>query len=96
MKAGSDNFRSSAIFDIMEMLKPFIKVVVYEPLAKGDEIEGVEFIGDFSEFSKRADIIVANRVDEKLDSIKEKVFSRDIFSRDYTRGNRWIKRFYTL
>jgi len=82
MKAGSDNFRSSAIFDVMEMLKPFVKVVVYEPLAKGNEIKNIEFIDDFSEFSKRADIIVANRVDEKLEAIKQKVLSRDIFSRD--------------
>jgi UDPglucose 6-dehydrogenase len=64
------------------MLKPFVKVVVYEPLAKGDEIKDVEFINDFSDFSKRADIIVANRVDENLERVKEKVLSRDIFSRD--------------
>ena len=82
MKAGSDNFRSSAIFDVMEMLKPFVKVVVYEPLAKGDEIEDVEFISNFTDFNKRADVIVANRMDEQLAKVKEKVLSRDIFSRD--------------
>jgi len=82
MKAGSDNFRSSAIFDVIQMLKPFVKVIVYEPLAKGDEIEDVEFINDFNDFSQRADVIVANRMDEKLYKVKEKVFSRDIFGRD--------------
>ena len=82
MKVGSDNFRSSAIFDVIQMLKPFVEVVVYEPLAKGDEIEDVEFINDFNEFSQRADIILANRMDENLEKIKEKVFSRDIFGRD--------------
>jgi len=82
MKAGSDNFRSSAIFDIMEMLKPFVKLIVYEPMAKGDEIEGVEFIKDFDEFVKKSDIILANRIDEKLAKHKEKVYTRDIFSRD--------------
>jgi len=82
MKAGSDNFRSSAIFDVMEMLKPFVKLIVYEPMAKGDEIEGVEFVNDFEEFVKQSDVILANRIDEKLQKHKEKVYTRDIYSRD--------------
>jgi len=82
MKAGSDNFRSSAIFDVMEMLKPFVKLVVYEPMAKGDEVEGVEFISDFDEFAKKADVILANRIDENLEKVKDKVYTRDIYSRD--------------
>ena len=82
MKAGSDNFRSSAIFDVMEMLKPFVKLVVYEPMAKGDEVEGVEFVSDFNEFVKRADVILANRIDENLEKVKDKVYTRDIYSRD--------------
>jgi len=82
MKAGSDNFRSSAIFDVMEMLKPFVKLIVYEPMAKGDEIEGVEFISDFDSFAKISDVILANRVDEKLEKVKNKVYTRDIYSRD--------------
>jgi len=82
MKAGSDNFRSSAIFDVMEMLKPFVKIVVYEPLAKGDEIDGVEFVKDFDEFVKQSDVILANRIDDKLQKHKDKVYTRDIYSRD--------------
>jgi UDPglucose 6-dehydrogenase len=82
MKAGSDNFRSSAIFDVMEMLKPFVKLVVYEPMAKGDEVEGVEFVNDFEEFNKKADVILANRIDENLKKVKDKVYTRDIYSRD--------------
>jgi len=82
MKAGSDNFRSSAIFGVMEMLKPFVKIIVYEPLAKGDEVEGVEFVSDFDEFCKRSDVILANRIDENLQKCKDKVYTRDIFSRD--------------
>ncbi|WP_456471295.1 nucleotide sugar dehydrogenase [Caminibacter sp.] len=82
MKAGSDNFRSSAIFDVMEMLKPFVKLVVYEPMAKGDEVEGVEFVKDFEEFSKKADVILANRIDENLEKVKDRVYTRDIYSRD--------------
>ncbi len=82
MKAGSDNFRSSAIFDVMEMLRPFVKLSIYEPMAKGDEIDGVEFIKDFEDFAKRSDIILANRIDEKLKKIQDKVYTRDIYSRD--------------
>ena len=82
MKAGSDNFRSSAIFDVMEMLKPFVKIVVYEPLAKGNEIDGVEFVNDFDEFVKQSDVILANRIDDKLQKYRDKVYTRDIYSRD--------------
>ena len=82
MKAGSDNFRSSAIFDVMEMLKPFVKLVVYEPLAKGDEIDSVEFIDNFEEFNKKVDIILANRIDKNLENYKVKVYTRDIYGRD--------------
>ena len=82
MKAGSDNFRSSAIFDVMEMLKPFVKLVIYEPMAKGDEVEGVEFVSDFEEFAEKSDVILANRIDENLEKVKDKVYTRDIYSRD--------------
>ena len=82
MKAGSDNFRSSAIFDVMEMLKPFVKLVIYEPMAKGDEVEGVEFVSDFEEFAEKSDVILANRIDENLEKVKGKVYTRDIYSRD--------------
>ena len=82
MKEGSDNFRSSAIFDIMEMLKPFVKLIVYEPMAKGDEVEGVEFVQDLDSFKQISDIILANRLDENLENIKEKVYTRDIYSKD--------------
>ena len=82
MKAGSDNFRSSAIFDVMEMLKPFVKLIVYEPKAKGDEIEGVEFINDLESFKKISDVILANRIDENIENVKEKVYTRDIYSKD--------------
>ena len=82
MKAGSDNFRSSAIFDVMEMLKPFVKLIVYEPKAKGDEIEGVEFINDLESFKKISDVILANRIDENIGDVKEKVYTRDIYRKD--------------
>ena len=82
MKAGSDNFRSSAIFDVMEMLKPFVKLIIYEPKARGDEIEGVEFINDIESFKKISDVILANRIDKSLEDVKNKIYTRDIYSRD--------------
>jgi UDPglucose 6-dehydrogenase len=82
MKAGSDNFRSSAIFDVMEMLKPFVKIIVYEPMAKGDEVEGVEFVKEIESFKQISDVILANRIDENLQNVKEKVYTRDIYSKD--------------
>ena len=59
-----------------------MKLIVYEPMAKGDEIEGVEFVNDFEDFVKQSDVILANRIDEKLQKHKEKVYTRDIYSRD--------------
>jgi UDPglucose 6-dehydrogenase len=81
MKAGSDNFRSSAIFDVLEMLKPFVDILIYEPKAKGNEIEGVEFTYSLEEL-KKCDIILANRIDENLEDVKTKVYTRDIYSKD--------------
>ncbi|SNR60939.1 hypothetical protein SAMN06265340_101162 [Desulfurobacterium atlanticum] len=82
MKAGSDNFRSSAIFDIIEMVKPFTKILIYEPLAKGNEIDGVEFTKDLRNLKDKSDIIIPNRVDKDLEDIKEKLYTRDIYKRD--------------
>jgi UDPglucose 6-dehydrogenase len=81
MKAGSDNFRSSAIFDVIEMLKPFVNILIYEPKAKGNEIKGVEFTDSLDEL-KECDVILANRIDENLESVKDKVYTRDIYSKD--------------
>ncbi len=51
-------------------------------MAKGSEIDGVEFIDNFQEFSDRSDLILANRFDEKLKRVVEKVYTRDIYLRD--------------
>jgi UDPglucose 6-dehydrogenase len=66
----------------MEMLKPYVKIIVYEPKAKGDEIEGVEFINDIDSFKKISDVILANRIDENIEDVKNKVYTRDIFNND--------------
>ena len=82
-KSGSDNFRSSSIRDIIEKIKvKNIEVVIYEPVLEEDSFEGLEVIKDFIEFKSITHIIVANRVDETLEDVIDKVYSRDIFRGD--------------
>ena len=81
MKAGSDNFRSSAIFDIMEMLKPFVKIVIYEPVAKEKEIDGIPITNNLEDL-KECDVILANRMEKDLEKFEDKVYTRDIYRRD--------------
>lgn len=82
MKTNSDNFRKSAIFDVIENLKKEdINIIVYEPSLDEDEIEGLKIVNDLDEF-KKSDLIVANRVEDELKDVKEKVYSRDIYKRD--------------
>lgn len=82
MKCESDNFRESSIYDvIIELQKQDIKIVVYEPLL--DSVNAsYEIIDAFTEFTEFADIIVANRLDAKLEHVRDKVISRDIYFRD--------------
>lgn len=83
MKTGSDNFRQSAIFGVIERLKKAgVDIVVYEPTVKMAEYMGMRIENNFEEFSKTSDVIVANRLDEKLAGVRDKVYTRDIFSRD--------------
>ena len=81
MKAGSDNFRSSAIFDVINMLKPFVDMVIYEPAAIEKEIDGIPVTNDLKELEK-CDVILANRMEKELEKLKDKVYTRDIYSRD--------------
>ncbi len=83
MKADSDNFRQSAIQGVMKRVKGTgVKVVVYEPTLAEDEFFHSQIIRDLDMFKKMCDVILVNRVDDKLDDVKEKVYSRDLFTRD--------------
>lgn len=83
MKAGSDNFRSSAIKDLIRKVKDNnIKVILYEPSLNSTGFDEVEICNDLIKFKESSDCIVANRKSTLLDDVKHKVFTRDIFGND--------------
>ncbi|KGF03303.1 nucleotide sugar dehydrogenase [Anaerococcus lactolyticus] len=82
MKKGSDNFRKSAIFDVINNLKSKgANLVIYEPNLDGDDFEGMKLIRNLEDF-KKVDLIIANRVEDDLKDVKNKLYTRDLFERD--------------
>ena len=83
MKTDSDNFRASAIQGIIERLKDYnIRVIIYEPTLNKESFNDCVVINDFELFNSLADVILANRMDESIEKVKEKVYTRDLFTRD--------------
>lgn len=83
MKSGSDNFRASAIQEIIDRLKlEGVDVIIYEPTLKAEQFNDCKVINNFEEFSDKSDVILANRIEEELKVVKDKVYTRDLYSRD--------------
>lgn len=83
MKNDSDNFRSSAIQDIIKLLKNAnVNITIYEPILKTKEFDDCKVIDDINEFKNLNDVIITNRLDSNLNDIYDKVYTRDIYTRD--------------
>ncbi|RJP12310.1 nucleotide sugar dehydrogenase [Streptococcus pseudopneumoniae] len=83
MKQGSDNYRNSAIIDIIEILKAHnIEMIVFEPVLREKTIMDIPVEKDFTTFSENVDIILANRIDEVLANLGHKVYTRDVYGVD--------------
>ena len=83
MKEGSDNFRESSVQDVIRLITlKGIKVIIFEPLVEDDSFDDLEVVNDFEKFSKQSELILANRMNNALNSVRDKVFTRDIFNLD--------------
>lgn len=81
MKTNSDNFRQAAIFDIMkEIRSEGVEVVIYEPTIKDNRFESYRVVNDINEFKAITDVILANRVSEDIQDVKNKVYTRDVYN----------------
>lgn len=83
MKKDSDNFRDSAILEIIKSFKKHnVKVIIYEPTLKTDKYEECTIVKTLEELLEKSDVILANRLDKSIKKHKEKVYSRDLFNND--------------
>ncbi len=83
MKAGSDNFRESAVTHVIDYLKQAgVTVILYEPSLRSKTYNATEVINDFESFIKQSDVVIANRLYDELRAVRGKVYTRDLFTRD--------------
>lgn len=83
MKSNSDNYRSSAVIDVIDLLKKHnIKIIIYEPTLDEKVFNGCNVIKDLEDFKKQSSLIVANRFEKLLCDVENKVYTRDVFYRD--------------
>lgn len=83
MKSGSDNFRKSAVLGVMKRFEAQNReVIIYEPALAEEELYGHRVVQDLKEFKELSIVIVANRVDNELNDVMEKVYTRDLYTRD--------------
>ena len=83
MKMDSDNFRASAIQGVIERIKAKgVEIIIYEPTLKADVFNECRVVNDFKEFNDLADIVIVNRMDEKVKELDDEIYTRDLFSRD--------------
>ena len=83
MKSDSDNYRASAIIDVIKGIKKKnIKVIIYDPSIKDSKLFDCEIVKDLKEFKKKSNIILANRFNSELEDSRSKVFTKDLYKRD--------------
>lgn len=83
MKDNSENFRNSAVLDILKILKDHKKeIIIYEPLINAEEFIGCKVENNLTSFKEMSSIILANRLEENIKDVNSKVFTRDLFNKD--------------